>query len=183
MAYTLTMPNYRRYRIPGGCYFFTVNLLNRNQSLLVEHIDLLRESVRLCKQKHPFTIDAWVVLPEHMHCIWKLPEADADFSGRWQSIKTHFAKGLPSVERRSKVRIMRGERGIWQRRFWEHAIRNERDYETHMDYLHFNPVKHGWVDRVRDWPYSSFHRYSRQGRYPLDWAGINHIEMDMGEAS
>jgi hypothetical protein len=92
-----------------------------------------------------------------MHCIWTLPEGDDDFSSRWKMIKTAFSKGLPKVERRSKVRIKRGERGIWQRRFWEHAIRNERDYEAHMDYLHFNPVKHGWVKSVIDWPYSSFH--------------------------
>ncbi len=111
------MPNYLRYRIKGGCYFFTVNLLERNNTLLVDHIDLLRESVRLCKQKRPFHIDGWVFLPEHMHTIWTLPEGDDDFSNRWKIIKTHFSKGLPKDERRSKIRIKRGERGIWQRRF------------------------------------------------------------------
>ncbi|MEE9336784.1 MAG: transposase [Methylococcaceae bacterium] len=157
MTYTLVMPNYLRYRILGGCYFFTVNLLERNNTLLVDHIDLLRGSVRACKQKRPFHIDAWVVLPEHMHStawmqeveqrmerlpsIWTLPAGDDDFSNRWKVIKVHFSKGLPKSERRSKIRIKRGERGIWQHRFWEHAIRDDRDYEKHMDYVHFNPVK------------------------------------------
>ncbi len=176
------MPNYRRYRIPGGCYFFTVNLLNRKNTLLVDHIDLLRESVRLCKQKHPFHIDAWVVLPEHMHCIWTLPENDNDFSKRWKLIKTEFSKGIPNNERRSKVRIKRGERGIWQRRFWEHAIRGDRDYAAHMDYLHFNPVKHGWASNVIDWPYSSFHRYLNKGIYPVDWSGDECTDVDVGES-
>jgi REP-associated tyrosine transposase len=176
------MPNYRRFRIPGGCYFFTVNLLERRKTLLVDHIDLLRESVRACQHQHPFHIDAWVVLPEHMHCIWTLPEGDDNFSKRWKLIKTHFSKGLPVTERRSRVRQKRGERGIWQRRFWEHAIRDERDYSMHMDYLHFNPVKHGWAKQVIDWPYSSYHRYLYRGVYPANWSGNDHNEMEMGEA-
>ena len=175
------MPNYVRYRIKGGCYFFTVNLLERKKTLLVDHIDLLRESVRVCKQKRPFDIDAWVVLPEHMHCIWILPEGDDDFSNRWKMIKTTFSKGLPVIERRSKVRMNRGERGIWQRRFWEHAIRHEQDYTKHMDYLHFNPVKHGRVKKVIDWPYSSFHRYVENGTYPADWSGGENESLEMGE--
>ncbi len=174
------MPDYRRYRIAGGCYFFTVNLLKRDESLLVDNIDLLRESVRACKNKKPFHIDGWVVLPEHMHCIWTLPEGDDDFSGRWRMIKTLFSKGLPKNEKRTKVRQKRGERGIWQRRFWEHAIRDDRDYEKHMDYLHFNPVKHGWVKNVIDWPYSSFHRYHKKGVYSEDWLADNN-EIEVGE--
>lgn len=173
------MPNYLRFRIKGGCYFFTVNLLGRDKSLLVDHIDLLREAVRVCRQKRPFHIDGWVVLPEHMHCIWTLPEGDDDFSSRWKMIKIHFSKGLPKTERRSKVRVKRGERGIWQRRFWEHAIRDECDYEKHMDYIHFNPVKHGWVEQVIDWPYSSFHSYLKRGIYPANWSILDRsIEND-----
>lgn len=175
------MPNYRRLRVPGGCYFFTVNLLERKNTLLVDHIDLLRESVRLCKQKLPFHIDAWVVLPEHMHCIWTLPEGDDDFSRRWKLIKTHFSKGLPKNERRTKIRIKRGERGIWQRRFWEHTIRDDRDYALHLDYLHFNPVKHGWVKTVMEWPFSSFHRYQQLGIYPPKWTTAINEHFDMGE--
>lgn len=175
------MPNYVRYRIKGGCYFFTVNLLERNNTLLVDQIELLRESVLLCKQKQPFHIDAWVVLPEHMHCIWTLPEGDDDFSARWKMIKTRFSKGLPKIERRSNVRIKRGERGIWQRRFWEHAIRDDEDYANHFHYLHFNPVKHGWVKTVIDWPFSSFHRYLKQGVYSADWAGGEYENLAVGE--
>ena len=175
------MPNYRHYRVSGGCYFFTVNLLERKNTLLIDRIDLLRESVRVCKRKQPFHIDAWVVLPEYMHCIWTLPEGDDDFSNRWKMIKTYFAKGLPDNERRSKTRILRGERGIWQRRYWEHLIRDERDYKNHMDYLHFNPVKHGWVKKVSEWPYSSFHRYLKSGVYSVDWAGSDLDDLKTGE--
>ena len=174
------MSDYLRYRVAGGCYFFTVNLLERNNTLLVDHIDLLRESVRVCKQKRPFHIDAWVVLPEYMHCIWTLPEGDLDFSNHWKIIKTHFCKGLPKLENRSPVRIKRGERGIWQRRFWEHLIQDERDYQNHMDYLHFNPVKHGWVEQLSDWPYSSFHRCVDKGIYPADWTNGD-FDLDVGE--
>ena len=167
------MPDYRRYRIPGGCYFFTVNLLERHpNSLLVRHVDLLRETVREVRQRRPFHIDGWVVLPDHLHCIWTLPTEDTDFTTRSRLIKAGFAKRLPKTERRSEVRVNRGERGIWQRRFWEHAIRDEWDYASHMDYLHFNPVKHGHVGRVADWPYSSFTRCVERGLYPHDWAEV-----------
>jgi len=152
------MSNYIRYRIPGGCYFFTVNLQERGKTLLLDHIDLLRESVQACKQKRLFHIDAWVVLPKHMHCMWTMPMDDMDYSNRWKIIKTQFSKGLPKLEPRSRSQIKRGERSIWQRRYWEHAIRGDQDYAAHFDYIHFNPVKHGWVDNVIDWPYSSFHR-------------------------
>ena len=172
------MPKYVRYRIKGGCYFFTVNLLERNNTLLVDQIDLLRESVRLCQQKRPFHINAWVVLPEHMHCIWTLPEGDDDFSNRWKMIKTQFSKGLPKNERRSKVRIKRGERGIWQRHYWEHLIRDEADYRRHVDYVHVNPLKHGYVQRVQDWPYSTFHRYVETGVCPADWCGDVSVEVE-----
>jgi putative transposase len=158
------MSNYRRFRVAGGTYFFTVNLLERRRDLLVRHIDALRAAVRATKQDRPFHIDAWVVLPDHMHTIWTLPEGDEDFSNKWKSIKTRFSQTLPRTERRSAVRVRKGERGIWQRRFWEHVIRDERD-ATHFDYIHFNPVKHGWADKVVDWPFSSFHRYLRSGIY------------------
>jgi putative transposase len=165
------MPNYRRAFIPGGTYFFTVNLLERGSNdLLVRHISALRESVRTTRRLHPFDIHAWVVLPEHMHCIFELPPNDRDFSLRWRLIKHHFSVALSRNEYRSDVRRSRRERGIWQRRFWEHVIRNEEDYRAHMDYVHYNPVKHGLVHCVRDWPYSTFHRCVQAGLYPLDWA-------------
>jgi putative transposase len=163
---------YRRAWQLGGTYFFTVNLLQRrNNDLLTRHIDLLRQVVNAVKKQHPFIIHAWVVLPEHLHCVMELPSDDLDFATRWRLIKMGFSKGLPKTERRSTVRIKRGERGIWQRRYWEHLIRNETDYQAHMDYVHINPVKHGYVTRVQDWPYSTLHRLVEKGIYPQDWAG------------
>ena len=166
------MPDYRRAWHPGGTYFFTVNALQRpGNALLTRHIEPLRDAVREVRQRHPFTIHGWVVLPEHMHCVIELPPGDANFATRWRLIKSSFSKRLPAVEHRSTVRQARGERGLWQRRYWEHLIRDERDFAAHMDYLHFNPVKHGHVSCVADWPYSTFHRLVAAGVYPQDWAG------------
>ena len=166
------MPDYRRAWHPGGTYFFTVNLLQRQgNDLLTRHIGALRETVRTVRQRHPFAIHGWVVLPDHLHCVIELPADDADFATRWRLIKMGFSKSLPRLERLSQVRVRRGERGIWQRRYWEHLLRDEADYRAHMDYVHINPVKHGLVKRVRDWPCSTFHRLVEQGIYPLDWAG------------
>ncbi|WP_031430956.1 REP-associated tyrosine transposase [Methylomicrobium agile] len=175
------MPNYRRCRVSGGTYFFTVNLLERRLDLLVRHIDLLREAVRVTRCERPFRIDAWVVLPDHMHCVWTLPSGDNDFSNRWKAIKIRFVQKIPAVERRSQVRTNKGERAIWQRRFWEHSIRSEQDYAAHIDYCHWNPMKHGLVKRVADWPYSSFHRYVRHGLLPEDWAGSDQPDLACGE--
>ena len=170
------MTQYRRNFVPGGTYFFTVNLAERRQRLLTDHIDLLRAAFRYTLARHPFTLEAIVVLPEHLHAIWTLPADDADFALRWRLIKTHFSRPLLADERRSDSRVGKAERGIWQRRFWEHTLRDERGYEKHVDYIHFNPVKHGHVEQVADWPYSSFHRYLRLGLYPLDWGGGNRDE-------
>lgn len=165
------MPNYRRAFAPGGCWFFTVNLLDRRSRLLIDEIDALRDATRRTQERFPFHIDAMVVLPSHMHAVWTLPPNDADFSLRWRQIKVRFAKSMPKGERLSPVRQARGERGIWQRRFWEHLIRDEADYARHVEYCYINPVKHGLVSRVQDWPYSSFHRDVRAGVFPEDWAG------------
>ena len=176
------MPNYRRAFIPGGTWFFTVNLLERHgNDLLVREIDLLRQVVRRVKQAHPFRIDAWVVLPEHIHCLFTLPPGDSDFSLRWRLIKSGFSRALPITERRSPVRMAAGERGIWQRHFWEHAIRDDDDYRRHVDYVHVNPVKHGLVARVQDWPYSTFHRYVKLGIYPLDWCADPVMTVEGGD--
>jgi putative transposase len=164
------MPHYIRATIPGGTFFFTVALLERRRRLLVEHIDELRAAFRNVRRTRPFAIDAVVILPDHLHCIWTLPAGDADFSTRWRLIKTAFARSIPNGERLSTRRERTGERGIWQRRFWEHAIRDDTDCARHVDYIHFNPVKHGHVGRAVDWPYSSLHRYVREGIYPPDWA-------------
>src|SRR5258708_23947642 len=165
------MPNYRRALVPGGCWFFTVNLLERRQTLLVDHIATLREAVANTRRRYQFAIDAFVVLPDQLHAIWTLPPGDCDFSTRWRLIKRRFAKALPKRERLSAVRKARGERGIWQRRFWEHLIRDETDYARHVEYCHINPLRHGLVTKVRDWPHSSFHRDVRAGIAAEDWAG------------
>jgi putative transposase len=148
------MPNYRRASVPGGCWFFTVNLLERRQTLLVDHVADLRAAIAATRETYPFIIDAFVVLPDHLHTIWSLPPGDSDFSTRWRLIKNRFARALPKVEHLSAVRADRGERGIWQRRFWEHLIRDETDYERHVEYCYINPLKHGLATRVSDWPYS-----------------------------
>ena len=116
-------------------------------------------------------MDAVVVLPEHLHCIWTLPAGDADFATRWRLIKTEFSKMMATGEKRSSSRVGKGERGIWQRRFWEHTLRDERDFSRHCDYIHFNPVKHGYVSRAADWPYSSYKKFVEAGVYPPDWGG------------
>ncbi|HFZ8994941.1 TPA: transposase [Citrobacter freundii] len=152
------MSNYRRYYLNGGTWFFTVSLKNRQSDLLISQIANLRAAIKSVQGTRPFDIDACTVLPEHIHCIWTLPENDCDFSSRWREIKKRFTKSL------------RG-RMIWQPRFWEHAIRNAEDYRRHIDYIYINPVKHGWVTRVQDWPFSTFHRDVRAGIYPVDWAG------------
>ncbi len=139
--------------------------------LLTDNADVLRKAFRYARQRYPFTIDAIVVLPDHLHTIWTLPEGDADFAVRWQLIKGNFSRKLPQGERISASRVRKRERGIWQRRFWEHTLRDEDDFARHADYIHFNPVKHGHTARVQDWPFSSFHRMVRLGIYPADWAG------------
>ncbi|MFZ6743796.1 REP-associated tyrosine transposase [Undibacterium sp. JH2W] len=176
------MSNYRRAWHPGGTYFFTVNLLKRaGNDLLIRHIDVLREAVRVVRETHPFIIHAWVVLPDHLHCVIELPPGDIDFSVRWRLIKSHFSKAIPKTEAMSLSRFSRNERGIWQRRFWEHLIRNEQDFFAHMDYVHINPQKHGLVEQVSDWPYSTFHRLVEQGIYPKEWAGGEEDQLDHRE--
>jgi len=164
------MVNYRRNFVPGGTFFFTVTLADRRSKALVDRIDLLRNALRAARRERPFLIDAVVVLPDHLHAIFTLPPGDSDFSGRWRRIKGHFSSALIDVSMELKRRP-NGDLALWQRRFWEHTIRDEGDFARHIDYIHFNPVKHVLVQRVRDWPYSSFHRYVREGTLPDDWAG------------
>ena len=161
---------YRRSKASGGTYFFTVNLADRSSTLLVEHVAELRQAVRTVKQRHPFNILAWVVLPEHMHAVWALPFDDDDFSTRWMLIKMGFSRSIQRDESIAASRLRKGERGIWQRRFWEHQIRDENDLARHIDYVHINPVKHGHAGKASDWPYSSIHRYIRHGLLASDWA-------------
>ena len=165
------MRTYTRARMPGATYFFTVNLAKRHDNnLLTKHVDALRAAIRATKKAHPFLIEAIVILPDHLHCIWRLPTNDDNYPMRWRLIKASFSRMLPREERISASRMQKGERGIWQRRYWEHVIRDEQDFRNHLDYIHYNPVKHGHVKTAIDWPYSSFHRYLARGQYPTNWA-------------
>jgi len=169
--------HYRRTDVAGATYFFTVNLAERNRTLLTEHIAMLRTVMRGVKQRHTFHIDALVILPDHLHCVWTLPEGEADYPLRWALIKAGFSRRIPKTERRNSSRVDKGERSVWQWRYWEHMIRDEHDYARHVDYIHFNPVKHGYVQRVAEWPYSSIHRYIAAGTLTRDW-GVGDVKED-----
>ena len=160
------MPNYRRYRARGATYFFTVNLATRGEATLVKHVDLLRNAYSLVRKELPFRTDAVVVLPDHLHAVWTLPNGDADFSTRWKRIKREFTVSLQASRPRSHSKWKKGEAGLWQRRFWEHMIRDEEDLSRHLIYTWCNPVKHGLVERSIDWPYSSLHREIKKGLLP-----------------
>ena len=165
------MSRYRRAKVEGGTYFFTVTLADRSNDTLVQHIGSFREAYRWIQQRHQFETIAICILPDHLHAIWMLPDDDADFSTRWSLIKARFSRGLPTAASRSASKVAKRDKGIWQRRYWEHAIRNETDLDRHIDYIHFNPVKHKLVSRVCDWPHSRFHRYVERGQLPQDWGG------------
>jgi len=176
------MVNYRRSQTPGGSYFFTVNLHNRRAQYLVTHIYHLRQAFRMVRKQRPFKIAAIAVMPDHLHAILTLPEDDHDYSGRWRAIKSHFTRSLV----KAGVDLSKNDKGeykLWQRRFWEHLIRDEDDLHRHIDYIHFNPVKHGYVVRVRDWPHSSFHRYVKTELLDENWghAAIKESEHSYGE--
>ena len=168
------MTTYRRANLAGGYYFFTV-VTHGRRAILTESLarDCLHAAWERTKEQTPFEDVALCLLPDHLHCLWKLPEGDADFSLRWARIKAGFthryleAGGVESAQGRSRHR--KRKRGIWQRRFWEHQIQDERDLQRHVDYIHYNPVKHGLVERVQDWPWSSYHRYARQTAYPKEY--------------
>lgn len=175
------MRRYIRAHRSGGTFFFTVNLAERaGNRLLVSRIAALRDAFRTTLRAHPFRIDAIVVLPEHLHALWTMPEGDSDFSTRWSLIKARFSRSIEAGERRSASRVRRRERGLWQRRFYEHTIRDENDFARHVDYIHWNPVKHGWVRQACDWRYSSFHAFVRRGWLPGDWAASDDTQyMDL----
>jgi putative transposase len=153
----LPMSRYLRPRIPAATIFFTLALERRGQTLLVDEVERLRIAVRQTMAERPFRIDAWVVLPDHLHAIWTLPEDDSDYAVRWRLIKARFSMGLPPGYRRAS-HALRQERAIWQRRFWEHHIRDDADLDEHLRYCWHNPVRHGLCSSPHDWPYSSVHR-------------------------
>ena len=165
------MSRYRRAKVEGGTYFFTVTLADRSSDALVQHVDSFRDAYRWVQKHHPFETVAICVLPDHLHAIWTLPDGDTDFSTRWSLIKARFSRGRAASNSRSTSKIEKRDKGIWQWRFWEHAIRNEADLGRHIDYIHFNPVKHKLVSRVCDWPHSSFHQYVKRSQLPQDWGG------------
>jgi putative transposase len=169
------MSRYRRAKIEGGTYFFTVTLADRSSDLLVRHIDRLRNAYVSAQRRLPFQTIAICVLPDHLHAVWSLPPDDSSFPLRWNLIKSGFLRGLPGRADRARSKLSKREKGIWQLRYWEHAIRDDTDLARHVDYIHFNPVKHGYVNRACDWPHSSFHRFVAEGILPADWGG------DVGE--
>ena len=167
---------YRRNFVPGGTFFFTVTLRDRRADTLVREIAVLREAFARTMAVRPFALDAMVVLPDHLHVVMTLPDGDANYSGRWRAIKSTFVRGL----RKRGATIAQNARGevmLWQARFWEHTIRNDDDLRRHVDYIHFNPVKHGLVERPTDWPHSSIHRYIADGRLVAAW-GTNEVPPD-----
>lgn len=168
---------YRRAIIPGTSYFFTVVLQDRGSQLLIRRINELRHAVKQAMERFPFQIDGIVVLPDHFHLLMTLPPDDASYSQRLSFIKSCFSRQIESLELISASRQNKRERGIWQRRFWEHVIRDELDYSRHMDYIHYNPVKHGYVKSPVEWRYSSIHRYINLGVLPPDWAQHHEVTM------
>jgi putative transposase len=179
------MRHYIRADAAGATYFFTLTLQDRGARWLTEHVALLRTAVARVKARHPFHIEAMVVLPEHLHALWRMPVDDQDFSTRWMLVKQCFTQLLAANgsldEHAGTRRGSKGERSVWQRRFWEHQIRDEEDFGRHVDYIHYNPVKHGWVNRAVEWPHSSLHRFIREGRVAADWGISAAIEGQFGE--
>ena len=171
------MRTYIRNRVPGGTYFFTVNLaLRSGNTLLVDNIDRLREAYRATCKERPFETIAAVVLPEHLHVIWRLPANDDDYPTRWRMLKGRFSHAIANKEEIKKSRRQKGERGIWQRRYWEHTIRDDSDLHRHIDYIHSNPVKHGWCKVATEWPFSTIRQYVERGCLTTRWGGAHQAE-------
>jgi putative transposase len=167
--------------LEGGTFFFTVAVADRSTKPLVQNIEHLRAAYKFVADHYPFETVAICILPDHLHAIWSLPNGDANFSQRWSLVKSKFSRVLSTPDLRSQSQVAKRNKGIWQRRYWEHAIRDDRDLERHVDYIHYNPVKHRYVSQVRDWPHSSFHRYVERGLLPADWGGDVEIRDVAGE--
>ena len=165
------MSHYRRNYIEGGTFFFTVKLADPKSRLLVEHINRLRKAYASVQKRYPFETVAICVMPNHLYAVWTLPDGDSDYSLRWRLIKTGFSNHFSASDGLSASKRRRHEKGIWQRRFYEHTVRDDVDLWRVVDYVHFNPVKHGLAANVKDWPFSSFHRFVRDDLLPPDWGG------------
>ena len=167
------MSDYRRLYIPGGTYFFTLVTYHREPIFADERrVILLRQAFREVKSKRPFDLLAAVVLPDHLHCLWRLPKSDADFSTRWQMVKTAFSRQIPADVKKD------GSKRVWQPRFYEHCLRDERDFQKHLNYIHYNPVKHGLVVSPGEWPHSSFKRFVSLGWYAEDWGNVAPVDVE-----
>lgn len=175
------MPEYRRIYQNHSMYFFTVVTYKRQVIFNNKNaVNYLRETIRTIKRNHPFSIEAMVVLPDHIHCVWNMDQDDCDYSKRWKLIKMSFTKGFHQPDsqlERSASRVRKRERTVWQRRFWEHLIRDESDLHRHYDYIHYNPVRHGYVKSPDEWPWSSFHRFVDNGWYERDWGADEPTEL------
>jgi putative transposase len=175
------MSRYIRSYVPGATYFFTVNLADRSSDLLVREIGKLRSAYADVQRRHPFHTLAICVLPEHLHALWRLPDDDADFALRWQQIKRHFSTQVDAPVTAGASLAAKREKGVWQRRYWEHQVRDETDFARHVDYIHYNPVKHGHVRQVKDWPHSSFHQWAARGDVPEAWGLVEAPDGRFGE--
>jgi putative transposase len=173
--------NYQRMYILGGCYAFTLVLENRNTSLLTDNIKSLRDAFTYTMKRHPFIIHGIAVMPDHLHMLISLPENDSDYATRISLIKSHFTRSIPKQEDIRASKLRHRERGIWQKRFWEHCIRKDADFENQLNYIHFNPVRHGLTDQASQWQYSSIHRYIRQGILTADWGFVEKDKNQFGE--
>lgn len=172
----------------GATYFFTVVTYRRQHLLCDTNVrDALRKAIESVRINRPFKIEAWVLLPDHLHCIWTLPSGDADFAIRWGLIKRSVSLACATEYKRPEwmtaSKHKHRESTLWQRRYWEHRIRDDQDFARHVDYIHYNPVKHGLCEQVADWPYSTFHRYAARGEIPMDWGGggMTRAEEQFGE--
>ncbi len=167
---------YRRAKIPGASYFFTLVTAQRQKLFAdLENVNLLREAFRHVRQKRPFVVDAAVILPDHLHCIWTLPQHDADFPTRWRLIKTYFTKHCDKKYRLfpNRARLKKQQQAVWQHRYWEHCLKDDADFTNHVDYIHYNPVKHRYVERPVDWVHSSIHVYIRRGILSEHWGAAD----------
>jgi putative transposase len=177
------MPTYLRSKTPGGTFFFTLVTFQRRRLFASpKNLEMLNNIIAEVRNEYPFTLDAWVLLPDHLHCLWTLPPKEADYSKRWGLIKARFTKAIASEAGRSALltgsRIRHAESTIWQRRFWEHQIRDERDLRMHLDYIHYNPVRHGMVTSPWKWPHSSFREFVRRNLYQVNWGENIDLKFD-----
>jgi len=176
------MQHYRKIKQPGATFFFTLATYQRRKILdKAPYYQALKSAISAVRKTHPFTIEAFVLLPDHLHCIWTMPSNDCDYAIRWGLIKNQVSRQEKALTKTAMIGQSRisEESGFWERRVWKHQIGDDKDYAVHVDYIHWNPVKHGYVSKVNHWPYSSFHKFVKKGVYPPDWSGMPNEELEM----